>query len=103
MQNAQYRYGVTYKPGVRGQATARKCQDALLSLLSTTVWREVTVIDIARLTGLSPASVYQYYPHLDALALATADRLSSEGTELPEHLALVAALLRFEYEGTGEV
>lgn len=90
------RFNPNVVPNKQGAVTRIKIQESLLVLLANKPWREITIIDIARLSDISPAAVYVYHGNLDSLALATADRLDSENTELPPHLALVAALLRFE-------
>jgi AcrR family transcriptional regulator len=47
-------------PGKRGLATRQKLLDSTEALLSTTSWRSIRVIDIARGAGTSPATFYQY-------------------------------------------
>lgn len=95
-----YRSGAADAPripvGPRGQATVTAFQDSLLKLLDTHTWGSITVKAVGALTGHSPGSVYQYYRSLEELTLDTAERLEGENKPLPEHLALVVALLRFE-------
>lgn len=83
-------------PNARGLATRRKVQLAFLTLLQTTAWRDMTIVDVAKLAEVSPATVYQYHAHIDDLALATADRLESEKTAFPPHFDRIVTLLRFE-------
>jgi AcrR family transcriptional regulator len=44
-------------------------------LLATTPWRSITVIDIARLAGLSPATFYQYFENVEQAILVLAEEL----------------------------
>lgn len=93
-----YRYDNGRPLGPLAQTTTLKYQETLLALVEERPWRGIRIVDIARANGMSPASVYQYYPTLDALALVTADRLIAEGTELSPHFKLIVDLLRFEAE-----
>jgi AcrR family transcriptional regulator len=66
-------------PGKRGVATRRRLLDALAKILETTSYRDVKVVDLARAAGTSPATFYQYFPHVEAAVLALADELAEEG------------------------
>ncbi|MFM7069395.1 MAG: TetR/AcrR family transcriptional regulator, partial [Actinomycetes bacterium] len=47
-------------PGRRGLATRQRLLDHTAALLATTSYRDLTVVDIAREAGTSPATFYQY-------------------------------------------
>ncbi|MEK8172143.1 TetR family transcriptional regulator [Streptomyces sp. M19] len=73
--------------GRRGQATRQKLLDCLSDMLSTSPYRDVKVIDVARKAGTSPATFYQYFPDVEGAVLELADRMAKEGTGLTELLA----------------
>src|SRR5271163_2902461 len=52
-------------PGQRGMATRRRLLLATVELLSSTPWRSVKVIDIARSAGTAPATFYQYFENVE--------------------------------------
>lgn len=62
-------------PGRRGQATRRRLLDAALSLLEAQTYREMTVTDIARVAGTSPATFYQYFSDVEEAVLAIATEM----------------------------
>jgi AcrR family transcriptional regulator len=66
-------------PGRRGMATRRRLLDALAAMLETTPYRDLKVVDVARAAGTSPATYYQYFPHVEAGVLALAEQLADEG------------------------
>jgi AcrR family transcriptional regulator len=66
-------------PGRRGMATRRRLLDALGGMLATTSYRDLKVVDVARAAGTSPATYYQYFPHVEAGVLAIAEELADEG------------------------
>jgi AcrR family transcriptional regulator len=66
-------------PGRRGMATRRRLLDALAGMLETTSYRDLKVVDVARAAGTSPATYYQYFPHVEAGVLALAEELADEG------------------------
>jgi AcrR family transcriptional regulator len=70
-------------PGRRGRATRRRLLDAAAGLLETNTYRDLKVVDIARVAGTSPATFYQYFADVEdaVLALAT-DVAEAAGTEL---------------------
>jgi len=73
--------------GRRGQATRQKLLDCLSEMLSTSPYRDVKVIDVARMAGTSPATFYQYFPDVEGAVLELAEEMAKEGTGLT---ALVA-------------
>ncbi|MBD9735016.1 TetR family transcriptional regulator [Streptomyces sp. NPDC012461] len=72
--------------GRRGQATRQKLLDCLGEMLSSSPYRDVKVIDVARKAGTSPATFYQYFPDVEGAVLEIADRMAAEGAELTELL-----------------
>ncbi|MFI9393633.1 TetR family transcriptional regulator [Streptomyces bauhiniae] len=73
--------------GRRGQATRQKLLDCLSEMLSSSPYRDVKVIDVARKAGTSPATFYQYFPDVEGAVLEIADSMAAESTELTELLA----------------
>lgn len=63
--------------GPRGEATRQRFLDAASTLLEEGTYRDLTVADIARRAGTSPATFYQYFAAAEdavlALASATVD------------------------------
>lgn len=94
--SAQFRPNPSRNLGAKATATALSFQDALLKAFDTVPWSQLTMVHVARLAGMSPASAYQYYATLDALLLATADRLKADNEPLPKHMELVLDLLQYE-------
>jgi AcrR family transcriptional regulator len=70
--------------GRRGQATRQKLLDCLSDMLSSSPYRDVKVIDVARKAGTSPATFYQYFPDVEGAVLEIADRMAAEGSALTE-------------------
>lgn len=70
--------------GRRGQATRQKLLDCLSDMLSTSPYRDVKVIDVARRAGTSPATFYQYFPDVEGAVLEIAEDTAKEGAELKE-------------------
>ncbi|MFD5424039.1 TetR family transcriptional regulator [Streptomyces sp. NPDC127084] len=68
--------------GRRGQATRQKLLDCLSEMLSSSPYRDVKVIDVARKAGTSPATFYQYFPDVEGAVLEIADEMASEGAAL---------------------
>lgn len=68
-------------PGRRGLATRARLLDQTRQLLTTTSYRDLKVVDIARDAGTSPATFYQYFPDAESALLALADELVGEGRE----------------------
>jgi AcrR family transcriptional regulator len=73
--------------GRRGQATRQKLLDCLGEMLSTSPYRDVKVIDVARMAGTSPATFYQYFPDVEGAVLELADEVAKEGTTLTQLVA----------------
>lgn len=69
-------------PGLRGQATRRRLLDATSDLLRETGYRDLTVVDIARAAGTSPATFYQYFSDVEEALLLLAGELVDDGAEL---------------------
>lgn len=66
-------------PGRRGLATRRKLLDRSATMLRTTSYRDLKVVDIAREAGTSPATFYQYFPDVESAVLVVADEMVTEG------------------------
>ncbi|WP_406265832.1 TetR/AcrR family transcriptional regulator [Actinacidiphila glaucinigra] len=73
--------------GRRGQATRQKLLDCLGEMLSTSPYRDVKVIDVARMAGTSPATFYQYFPDVEGAVLELAEEMAKEGTALTDLVA----------------
>ncbi|WP_309096383.1 TetR family transcriptional regulator [Streptomyces sp.] len=72
--------------GRRGQATRQKLLDCLSEMLSSSPYRDVKVIDVARKAGTSPATFYQYFPDVEGAVLEIAEQMAAEGASLTELL-----------------
>jgi AcrR family transcriptional regulator len=68
--------------GRRGQVTRQKLLDCLKDMLSTSAYRDVKVIDVARRAGTSPATFYQYFPDIETAVLGIANDTAREGAQL---------------------
>ncbi|MBU7598418.1 TetR/AcrR family transcriptional regulator [Streptomyces sp. P38-E01] len=68
--------------GRRGQATRQKLLDCLSEMLSSSPYRDVKVIDVARKAGTSPATFYQYFPDVEGAVLEIAETTAKEATSL---------------------
>lgn len=68
--------------GRRGQATRQKLLDCLSEMLSSSPYRDVKVIDVARKAGTSPATFYQYFPDVEGAVLEIAEEMAAEGAAL---------------------
>ncbi|MGW1158794.1 TetR family transcriptional regulator [Streptomyces sp. NPDC002513] len=68
--------------GRRGQATRQKLLDCLSEMLSSSPYRDVKVIDVARKAGTSPATFYQYFPDVEGAVLEIAEHMATEGAGL---------------------
>jgi AcrR family transcriptional regulator len=68
--------------GRRAQATRRKLLDATAELLGTRGLLDLTVVEIARQVGTSPASFYQYFQNVEEAVLALSDEVGEELGEL---------------------
>ncbi len=72
--------------GRRGQATRQKLLDCLSEMLSSSPYRDVKVIDVARKAGTSPATFYQYFPDVEGAVLEIAEQMAAEGAALTQLL-----------------
>ncbi|MCI0386619.1 TetR family transcriptional regulator [Streptomyces sp. CNQ085] len=70
--------------GRRGQETRRKLLTCLDEMLSSSPYRDVRVIDVARRAGTSPATFYQYFPDVEGAVLELAEEMSKESSSLSE-------------------
>jgi AcrR family transcriptional regulator len=73
--------------GRRGQATRQKLLDCLSEMLSSSPYRDVKVIDVARKAGTSPATFYQYFPDVEGAVLELAESMAKEGAALTDLVA----------------
>lgn len=71
-------------PGRRGTATRRRLLDCTAELLSATSYRDLKVIDIAKIADTSPATFYQYFADVEAAVLVLAEEMAQRGTCLVE-------------------
>jgi len=71
-------------PGRRGRATRMRLLDCTAELLTTTPWRSIKVIDIARQAGTSPATFYQYFENVEQAILVMAEELMEGAGTLAE-------------------
>jgi AcrR family transcriptional regulator len=69
-------------PGRRGRATRDKLLQCTAELLDKSSYRDVTVIEIARCAGCSPATFYQYFADVEAAVLVLAEEMASNGKSL---------------------
>ena len=73
--------------GRRGQATRQKLLDCLSEMLSSSPYRDVKVIDVARKAGTSPATFYQYFPDVEGAVLELAEALAKDSAGLTDLVA----------------
>ena len=71
-------------PGRRGRATRQRLLECTRDMLTTTSYRDVKVIDIAREAGTSPATFYQYFADVEAAILVLAEEMARQGHHLTE-------------------
>ena len=69
-------------PGRRGRATRDRLLQCTADLLEKSSYRDLTVIDIARCAGCSPATFYQYFEDVEGSILVLADDMASNGKSL---------------------
>ncbi|MFZ6004690.1 MAG: TetR family transcriptional regulator [Actinomycetota bacterium] len=74
-------------PGRRGRATRQRLLECTAEMLTTTSYRDVKVIDIAREAGTSPATFYQYFADVEAAILVLAEQMAQQGEHLTEIIA----------------
>jgi AcrR family transcriptional regulator len=68
--------------GRRAQLTRRKLLDATAELLESQGILDLTVVDIARAVGTSPATFYQYFPNVEDAVLTLSEEVSAEVEEI---------------------
>src|SRR5262245_18575285 len=73
--------------GPRALQTRQKLLDATASLLAQESVRDVSVVDIARTAGTSPATFYQYFKDVSEATLRLAEQAADE---MPEMLDTIA-------------
>ena len=69
-------------PGRRGRATRDRLLTCTAELLERSSYRDLTVIDIARCAGCSPATFYQYFADVEGAVLVLAQEMASNGKSL---------------------
>jgi AcrR family transcriptional regulator len=74
-------------PGRRGRATRQRLLECTGEMLTTTSYRDVKVIDIAREAGTSPATFYQYFADVEAAILVLAEEMAQQGAHLTQIIA----------------
>jgi len=74
-------------PGRRGRATRQRLLECTREMLTTTSYRDVKVIDIAREAGTSPATFYQYFGDIETAILVLAEEMAQRGAHLTEIIA----------------
>jgi AcrR family transcriptional regulator len=74
-------------PGRRGSVTRERLMAATAELLATRPYRAVTVTDVARAAGTSPATFYQYFADLESMVLALAEDVARDGARLSAPLS----------------
>jgi AcrR family transcriptional regulator len=72
------------RPGRRGRATRERLLRCTAQLLERTSYRDLTVSEIARCAGTSPATFYQYFPDVEAAILVLARAMAANGRALTE-------------------
>lgn len=70
--------------GRRGQETRQKLLTCLDEMLSSSPYRDVRVIDVARRAGTSPATFYQYFPDVEGAVLELAETMAEDGASLAD-------------------
>ena len=70
--------------GRRAQLTRRKLLDATADLLGSEGILDLTVVDIARKVGTSPATFYQYFQNVEEAVLALSAEVGDEVQSLAE-------------------
>jgi AcrR family transcriptional regulator len=74
-------------PGRRGRQTRDRLLEATAQMLETGSYRDLSVVDVARSVGTSPATFYQYFADVEAAILVLAGRMVEDG----EHLRAAVA------------
>src|SRR5262245_3377988 len=73
--------------GPRALQTRQRLLDATASLLAQQSVRDVSVVDIARTAGTSPATFYQYFKDVSEATLRLAEQAADEMPEMVEIIA----------------
>lgn len=68
--------------GRRAQITRRRLLDATAELLDAHGILDLTVVDIARKVGTSPATFYQYFPNVEEAVLTLSEEVGEEVEQL---------------------
>jgi AcrR family transcriptional regulator len=68
--------------GRRAQQTRRKLLDATATLLAERGLLDLTVVEVARQVGISPASFYQYFHDVEEAVLELSEEIGAELDEL---------------------
>jgi AcrR family transcriptional regulator len=68
--------------GQRAQVTRRRLLDATADLLATEGILDLTVVEIARKVGTSPATFYQYFQNVEEAVLALAEEVGEQVHDL---------------------
>ena len=74
-------------PGRRGRQTRDRLLDATAEMLDTRSYRDLSVVDVARSVGTSPATFYQYFSDVEAAILVLAGRMVEDGEQLRSAVA----------------
>ncbi len=68
-------------PGRRGLATRQTLLETTAELLTSSSYRDIRVVDIARQAGVSPATFYQYFADVESAVLVLAAELAERGAD----------------------
>ena len=71
-------------PGRRGRATRQRLLECTAEMLTTSSYRDLKVIDIAREAGTSPATFYQYFGDVQTAILVLAEEMARDAARLPK-------------------
>ncbi|ADP83095.1 regulatory protein TetR [Pseudofrankia inefficax] len=71
-------------PGRRGLATRARLLECAATMLESTPYRELTVTDISREAGTSPATFYQYFVDMETAMLVLAEQVADQGAQLSD-------------------
>lgn len=74
-------------PGKRGRQTRDRLLDATAEMLATRGYRDLSVVEIARSVGTSPATFYQYFGDVEEAILVLAQRMVEDGQVLRDLVA----------------
>lgn len=74
------------RPGRRGRATRQRLLDCTATMLSSSSYRELKVVDIAREAGTSPATFYQYFADVESAVVVLAEEMAAQGRRFADHV-----------------